>query len=474
MRKSLLAMAALMGVATLPAHAWRVNIDKDTFADITFATQIWGRSEGKRTNAPTDHNATNFAAKLVTIGASGQVNKLVYFGITAESTSPGLRSSFVTRDAFVGLKFADEFRVQAGAMRIPFSRATLTSSYNFLIPTQDVRDVYGRGLSIDPIDGLSVRGDAGERNRDAGIVVWGNLAGGMLKYYLGVSDGRFDRRTGLFSTTLISATNCETNTAGDTTMCRDYRTRTTNYTKDNLAYTIRLQFTPTMLGFKPETRYSLADTYLGRQNVLTLGVGYRAMKAQTTGLTRNYSKTAKLWTVDMLYEQKFGNLIPNLQVGYINAKDVPYRYRPTQVFCLTEGGSCTVDNFTPRIEYGDATQIYVQGQLLYDQVVGFGKPALAIRFEQNKNKNLRQFNASNGTITRATNTFNEPIGEPKNTRLGVFVNYYIKGHDAMIAFGVDAVNRNRDSKRNDPDARRTPAVIGKNFTDYTLYLQTRF
>jgi hypothetical protein len=39
---------------------------------------------------------------------------------------------------------------------------------------------------------------------------------------------------------------------------------------------------------------------------------------------------------------------------------------------------------------------------------------------------------------------------------------------------VDAVNRNRDSKRNDPDARRTPAVIGKNFTDYTLYLQTRF
>jgi hypothetical protein len=46
MRKSLLAMAALMGVATLPAHAWRVNIDKETFADIGFATQIWGRSEG--------------------------------------------------------------------------------------------------------------------------------------------------------------------------------------------------------------------------------------------------------------------------------------------------------------------------------------------------------------------------------------------------------------------------------------------
>jgi hypothetical protein len=29
-----------MGVATLPAHAWRVNIDKETFADIGFSTMV--------------------------------------------------------------------------------------------------------------------------------------------------------------------------------------------------------------------------------------------------------------------------------------------------------------------------------------------------------------------------------------------------------------------------------------------------
>lgn len=435
MKKSLLAMAALMGVATLPAHAWRVNIDKDTFADITFGAQIVGTHQGKRTsgtNTSTDHSATNFAAKLVTIAASGQVNKLVYFGITAESPSPGLRSSFVTRDAFVGLKFADEFRVQAGAMRIPFSRATLTSSYNFLIPTQDVRDIYGRGLDIDPIDGLSARGDAGERNRDAGVVVWGNVAGGMLKYYLGVTDGRYDgRRVGLFG----------------------------RNGKDNLAYTIRLQFTPTMLGFKPEKGYSLSDTYLGRQNVHNIGVGYRVLKAETTGLTRNYSKTAKLFTVDMIYEQKFGNLIPNLQVGYINAKDVAYGFNNADI--------CGVAN---TVCYGKATQIYAQGQLLYDQVVGFGKPALAIRWEENKNKDRFNFIY---TGARAGQT--DPIpGEPKDTRVGVFVNYYIKGQDARIAFGVDTVNRNGDSKRNDRDARRISGAIGKNFTDFTLYLQTRF
>jgi hypothetical protein len=93
-------------------------------------------------------------------------------------------------------------------------------------------------------------------------------------------------------------------------------------------------------------------------------------------------------------------------------------------------------------------------------VVGFGKPALAIRFEQNKNKD--RFNFTHSGPTAGTTS---PIpGEPKNTRVGVFAHYYIKGQDAKISLGVDNVNRNRDSK----------GANGKNFTDFTLYLQTRF
>ncbi|AHE96365.1 hypothetical protein THERU_06465 [Thermocrinis ruber] len=419
MKKSLLAMAALMGVATLPAHAWRVNIDKETFADIGFSTQIWGRSEGKRTTASTDHNATNFYVNLANITASGHVNKLVYFSINAESTA--FRGSFITRDAFIGMKFADEFRVQAGAMRVPFSRIALTSSYNFLIPTQALGDVF-RGLPINPTHALGVLNDG---SRDAGIVVWGNVADGMLKYYLGVSDGRFDRRDS--NTNLFGAN-----------------------TKDSLAYTIRLQFTPTMLGFKGETGYTLADTYLGRQNVLTLGVGYRVVGAKTTGLTANYSKDVKLWTVDMLYEQKFGDIIPNLQVGYINAKDVPYGFN----------NSAVCNGVTNTVCYGKATQIYAQAQLLYDQMVGFGKPALAIRWEQDKNKDRFNF-----YYTGASAGQTEPIpGEPRNTRVGVFVHYYIKGQAAKVSLGVDSVNRNADSR----------GTTGRSFTDYTLHLQTQF
>ncbi len=435
MRKSLLAMAALMGVATLPAHAWRVNIDRDTFADIGFSTQAFGRSEGKRTttiigtNISTDHNATNFAVGLTNITASGQVNKLVYFSINAEAN--GFRGNFITRDAFIGMRFADEFRVQAGAMRVPFSRVALTSSYVFLIPTLGRTDEF-RGLPITP---TNVLGQDNDSSRDTGIVVWGILADGLLKYYLGVSDGRFDRR----GSNLFGAN-----------------------TRDKLAYTIRLQITPTMLGFKPETGYTLSDTYLGRQNVHNVGIGYRVVKAQTTGLDNNYSRDAKLFTVDVIYEQKFGDIVPNLQVGYIDAKDVPFAYP------IIAGER--------RVHYGKATQIYAQGQLLYDQMVGFGKPALAIRFEQNKNKDLRDFNTDTGAITPVNNVFGTPIGEPKNTRVGVFVNYYIKGQDAKVSFGVDNVSRNIASRQADPNASSTATTVreGKSFVDYTLYFQTRF
>jgi len=90
-------------------------------------------------------------------------------------------------------------------------------------------------------------------------------------------------------------------------------------------------------------------------------------------------------------------------------------------------------------------------------MVGFGKPALAIRWEQNKNKDRRQFNT--GTGATAVSTL-----QPKNTRVGVFAHYYIKGQAAKVSLGVDSVNRNTDSK----------GATGKSFTDFTLHLQTQF
>jgi hypothetical protein len=375
MRKSLLAMAALMGVSTLPAHAWRVNIDKETHADIGFATMVRGIYEGARNS--NEKSRLNFYVPLFNITAGGHVNKLVYFSMNLEgphNTTVKASGDNVdnvpinefyprVRDAFIGLKFADEFRLQAGLQRVPFSRAALTGTYVLLVPYTPKY-----GLAVDPTNV-----ETGVSPRDAGVVVWGNVADGMVKYYLGVTDG----------------------SAG------------TSSTDSNLAYTIRLQFTPTMLGFKGETGYALADTYLGQQNVLSIGFGYRVVGAN--------GSDPKMWTVDMLYEQKFGDIVPNLQVGYINKK----------------------------IGNKEASQLYAQGQLLFNQMMGFGKPALAIRLDQNQNKNVDPDTTKD---------------EPRVTN--------IKGQNAKVSLGLDSVNINSEA--------RNRGTITKNFTDITLQFQTQF
>jgi hypothetical protein len=215
----------------------------------------------------------------------------------------------------------------------------------------------------------------------------------MLKYYLGVTDGA----------TIGSSTD------------------------NNLAYTIRLQFTPTMLGFKGETGYTLADTYLGKQNVLSIGFGYRVVGRNGTD--------PKMWTADMLYEQKFGDIVPNLQVGYINQKDAS------------------------GVANQKANLLYAQGQLLFDQMVGFGKPALAVRWEQNKNENIAGASAN--------------ANDPKVTRLGVWAHYYIKGQNAKVSLGLDSVSLNSEAK-NCTCTDGTVSGRCKNFTDITLLLQTQF
>jgi hypothetical protein len=397
MRKSLLAMAALMGVATLPAHAWRVNIDKDTFADIGFSTIVRGIYEGKRNDNSSVKNRLNFFVPLFNITASGQVNKLVYFSMNAEggSTEADLSKNTIrVRDSYIGLKFADEFRVQAGVQRAPFSRDALTSTYVKLFP---YTPPYG-ALAVQPTDvEVDAPASAPSLNpRDHGIVVWGNVAGGLVKYYLGITDGATIRRS----------------------------------TDDSLAYTIRLQFTPTMLGFKPETGYTVSDTYLGRQNVLSIGFGYRVVGRGVGG-----QRDTKMWTVDALYEQKFGDLVPNLQVGFINKSD-------------TRGNANE-----------KASQLYIQGGVLFDQMVGFGKPALAVRLEQNNNKNIAGAPAN--------------ANDPKVTRFGVIAHYYIKGQAAKVSLGLDSVSLNSEAKN------RTCSDYGvngpcKNFTDITLQFQTQF
>jgi len=393
MRKSLLAVAALMGAAILPAEAAVIKVDENTFANTGLKLQIWAQRLGKTT--PGGEDFTDFSINNARIYFSGQVNKFVQFGANLDfalyqgssgrASHGGTRESRVN-DTFINLKLMDEFQVMAGLYRLPFSRAALTDGHTYVIPTG-----YGystRGNFFTPFTIGSVPA-VQNGYRDAGLTFWGNIMDGLIKYQIGVFDGRWDH--------------VNPNGVG---------------VKDNLAFAGRIQFTPTMLGFKGEKGFALADTYLGKQNVLSIGLGYNSQKWDN-GAGR--SGTAKAWTVDAMWEQKFGDIVPNLQLGYQDRKDMPAATLPGRV---------------------EDRDYYVQGQLLFDQVVGLGKPALAIRYEKLDDRTANNLDTD---------------------RVGVFLNYYIKGQDAKIQFGADVVslkNKNVDNR--------------ENYTDWTLALQTQF
>lgn len=394
MRKSLLAVAALMGAAILPAEAAVIKVDENTFANTGLKLQIWAQRLGKTTTDGEDY--TDFSINNARIYFSGQVNKFVQFGANLDfalyqgssgRTNHGGTKQSRVNDAFINLKLMDEFQVMAGLYRLPFSRAALTDSYTYVIPTG-----YGystRGNLFTPFTIGSVS-EVKNGYRDAGLTFWGNIMDGLIKYQIGVFDGRWDH------------------------VDPDYLG-----VKDNLAFAGRIQFTPTMLGFKGEKGFTLADTYLGKQNVLSIGLGYNTQKWDDG---EGNSATAKAWTVDAMWEQKFGDIVPNLQLGYQYNKDMP-------------AGSPVGSEKTKNKVW------YAQAQLLYDQVVGLGKPALAIRYEK----------LDDGTAS-----------DLDTDRVGVFLNYYIKGQDAKIQFGADVVSlKNRDPEE-------------KNYTDWTLALQIQF
>ncbi len=381
MRKKLLAVAALSAAYVLPAEAAMFKVDENTFANFGVRMQVRGQYLGK-INA-NDKADLQFGIPNSQVYFAGQVNKLVYFGASFESANAGAVNPV---DMHIGLRLGDllgakdAMNLQAGLSRVPVTRTYLTTGYALLVPTghhyhtrlaaPNLHALRGTGANEAP---ENLRG-----NRHGGIVLWGNIAGGMIKYYLGMFD-----------------VNDKGNVVGE---------------KDPL-YAVRVQFTPTMLGFKGEKGYTMADTYLGKQNVLSIGIGYASQKVQG-------ASTASEFTVDALWEQKFGDIVPNLMLAY--------KQRNNQ-----DGNPVN-----------DGKGYIVQGQLLYDQTVGIGKPALAVRYSKSDPKA-----AWSG---KDVDTF------------GAYINYYIKGQDAKISLGADSVRTKN----------RAPGE--KNYTDLTLQLQTMF
>jgi len=95
-------------------------------------------------------------------------------------------------------------------------------------------------------------------------------------------------------------------------------------------------------------------------------------------------------------------------------------------------------------------------------MVGIGKPGIAFRWENSKVDNA-DFHSLGGLNLKGQSA--------KIDRYGIFVNYYMAGEAARISLGADIVEP--DSNLKNVSLPNGGGYL-KNFTDFTLALQTEF
>jgi hypothetical protein len=406
------------------AKAFHVKVDENTFADIYLNMKVWYKNYDKKAkdyvNSTTgDWRRNVFEVEEAQINFMGQVNKLVQFYGEYDQDQQGPQLN----ELGVNFAFAKEFQFLAGLIRNCFTRADISSSYNRIVPTKPF---------LDPQKAMLFNIFEHDGNTHYGAMVHGDLFGGMFTYRVGIYNN-------------------------------DFRVK---QDKD-FVWNARVEFQPLMLGFKPEsaaTPYAkVKDTYLGKKDVLTIGLGYFSAKEKKSYWNEKWNENWKKledwikkwnitipsypndlklkdrdvdgWTVDFLFEKKFGDFVPNLQAGYVSLSDTH------------------LNPITNKSEDSDGW--YVQGQLLYDQVVGCGKPAIAVRF-------------NTSTHDKAYN-INNRAKDAKLDRWGVALNYYIKEQDAKVVLGFDYLKYRDGAKDFLKDERFEDSL-----TDWYLLMQVKF
>ncbi|HHJ64009.1 MAG TPA: hypothetical protein ENJ61_03790 [Aquifex aeolicus] len=321
MKKSYLAAAAILGAGIFAgqAHAAKIDLGDGKSFIFGFRGKINATYKAKRDND--DKADLVLGVPDTRIYAKGSISKIFKWGWQAELTrNAGANPEII--DAFVLLDFAKEFKLMAGAYKLPFQlNSGIYMGWSLLMPVGigsvlDVRDVANNNNNPFANPARDRMPRSGSRSPQ--ITAWGKVADGLFKYYLTLVDGT-DEDPGA---------GVETKTG----------------------YGVRVEFAPVMAGYKGHPGYTLKETYLGKQNTLALGLSYFTQK--------NGNATNKSLGVDLMWEQNLGAVTPNLQIGYVDHKD----FRGVQ------------DN--------DIKGLLFQGQVLFNQKTMLGKPAITVRWAQ--------------------------------------------------------------------------------------------
>lgn len=207
--------------------------------------------------APNGKDASkDFQVDSVRLYVNGSLSKNVGFTFNTDASTDNSASTdnedIVVLDAIAQFAFSDMFNVWVGRHLPPSDRSNLSGPY------------YLNAWSF-PIAQAFPAKTAG---RDDGISVWGQQGGGMLKYQVGLYEGK----------------------------------EGVSNQKDSNLMAGRL----TLNLWDPEPGYYNASTYFGAKNILAFGVVYQ-MQADSEGTSATVSGDFSGLSVDGLMEKKLGD-----------------------------------------------------------------------------------------------------------------------------------------------------------------------
>jgi len=387
---------ALVLSYAVASDAAQIKVDEDTFADFGFWTKVMYKNIDERNNV-IDYNRNVIDVIDARFTIEGQINKVVQFYGEAVSTSAyDVLDGSATRDTDfklaeggVNLIAAPELQLRIGKIRIPFTRMQLADEYARINPIEPLNDPQGivtgilghTGIVYEPYDVSNLTGlDVPNLLRfvDGGAVLHGDIAEGMLRYNIGV-----------------------------------FNQGTDDQPFNSICWAVRVEFTPTMAGFTPETTSTpkgwLKDSYLGKKgDILTIGVGYLSQDVDPDLDGTDYKELdVDGYTVDVFLEKKFQPAILNVEAAYINLNES--HYEPDNTLMITSDS-----------KKGDSYFWYAQGQLLYDECIGIGKPAIFAKYEYG------ELDADGGDLEWSA--------------WGAGINYYIEGNAARLSAGFTNVS----------------------------------
>lgn len=266
----LLAMAFVMPAIAQEDGVAKLTYGENKWVALHYLLQAQGSYQEQYDNEDKKYFGNDAKIRRSRVIIKGQVSeKVSFFMETDAPNQEGDSKSFLfTQDAYIDYAIADEFKIAAGHILLPFQHHNRASAVSLLGVDYNVKTV--------PV--------GGNVWRDTGVEARGLLFGGIIDYRVGAFNGQ-DREW-------VTVDDSSPLDADEDTQLNE---------TDGLRYTGRIQLNL----MDAESAFFYSDNYLGKKKVLSIGGGVDYQKdvyAKDVDKTDDYMA----WTVDLTVDLPIG------------------------------------------------------------------------------------------------------------------------------------------------------------------------